>query len=115
MKLSCSKDMLYPCYRTVCSESSKLSCSTYVLARAQNLVAFQFFKKIPPFYYSVAMVSLREPAKVRDTRRRFSALSQGAVRRGTLGTRLSGYLRGSSPYDASSSYTSFEGVRLKEF
>ena len=74
MKQWCSKYILYPYYRMVCSESSKLSCSTYVLARAENLAAFQFFK-IPPFYYSVAMVSLLEPAKGRDTRRRFSALS----------------------------------------
>ena len=33
-----------PFHRTVCSESSKLSCSTHVLDRAENLVAFQFFK-----------------------------------------------------------------------
>ena len=30
------------------------------------------FSKIPPFYYSVAMVSLREPVKVQDRHRRFS-------------------------------------------
>ena len=74
MELLCSKDIMYPCYRTVCSESSKLSCSTYVLTRAENLAELQF-SKIPPFYCSVAMVSLREPAKVRDTRRLFSVLS----------------------------------------
>ena len=50
MKLLCSKDSLYPCYRTVCSESSKLSCSTYVLARAENLVALQItFQKFRHF------------------------------------------------------------------
>ena len=31
MKLWCSKDISYPCYRTVCSESSKFSCSSYVV------------------------------------------------------------------------------------
>ena len=64
------------CYRAVFSKRSKLSCSTYDLARAENIAAFQFLQT-PPFYYTVAMVSLHEPAKVRDTRRRFSALSRG--------------------------------------
>ena len=45
-KLWCSKDILYPYYRAVCSESSKLVCSTYMygLARTENLTAFQFFQ-----------------------------------------------------------------------
>ena len=58
MKLWCSKDTLYPCFRVVCSESSRLICSTYVLLRAENLA------KISPLYYSVAMVSRREPANL---------------------------------------------------
>ena len=71
------KRYVVPCYRTVCSESSKLNCSTYVLTGAENLVAllFQKFRNFP----TVAMVLLREPANVRDTRRRFSALSASAV------------------------------------
>ena len=44
MKLWCSKYILYPCYRMVCSKSSKVICSTYALARAENLAAFQFFQ-----------------------------------------------------------------------
>ena len=74
MKLWCPKYILYPCHRTVCSESYKLICSVYVLARAETSPLFIFFL-IPPFYYSVAMISLREPAKVRHMRRRSSGLS----------------------------------------
>ena len=73
MKLLCSKDFLYPCYRTVCSESSELIRSTHVFTSAENFTAFQIFENAP--YCGIAMASLREHVKVQNTRRRFSALS----------------------------------------
>ena len=48
MKLFCSKDMLYLCYRTVYSENSKLNCSTYVSINSigipRRVTSFQKFR-----------------------------------------------------------------------
>ena len=74
MKLWCSKYILYPRV-TGRSVAKVLSLAVLPTSYLERKTSSRYnFSKIPPFSYSVAMVSLREPAKVRDTRSRFSAL-----------------------------------------
>ena len=80
MKLLCANDIFTPVTgRSVANVSRCLSFLPTSWPERKTSPLFNF-SKIPPFYYSVAIaiaiVSLRERAKVRDTRGRFAALSR---------------------------------------